>query len=228
MRLLKLSLVTVLAIGLCSFAIFQEDGRSKLYKTFLKEFDNKVAPAKFTLKTTKRVLNHNKIQTQQKAESELSPKDHTEPLPKRNILGNDFEKFIPGISRGMMSRLGPSTYEAEVLVANEKKFDAVIYSSSRSFDFGSKSYTLATFDKEGNRIEAKSLGHIYGGRELDVNINKQLEMTVTHMAPTDNQERLASENIRKIFITPKGEIMVHDTSLPTKKGKTKEIKPTFG
>ncbi len=220
MKVIRLSALAIVALALSSFMLMTEDGRDKLYQEFIDQFENKIAPAKFTLKASP--IQELEIQLKEDLAVQQTEKDVID-KPKSKTLGMQFDKFIPGISRGMMSRLGPSTYEAEVLVASDKNFNAVIYSRARGFDRGSKTFMLATFDQNGNEIAVQSIGHVYDRNFVDIVINKKLEMSVAQY-DVDYETKYAEVRIsKKIFITPKGEILVHKTE--DKNLEKLEIKP---
>lgn len=198
MQLLKIGFILSLVGSLCSFAYYsaQEDGREEVYKSFLSQFDQVDLPSTVTLKA---YIVTNKIKPKKQLENRAR---------KSNILGNEYDAFIPGISTGKMSRMGPSTYKAELALATTGKYSAVVYSRSRSFDGEGKSYILATFDGHGTPIETQYLGYVNVEEEVELTMTKKMELTTKSLLAA-GVDREFKEEIQKIFITPKGEILVH-------------------
>lgn len=202
MQLLKIGFILSLVGSLCSFAYYssQEDGREQLYKDFLSQFEQINLPGTVTLKA---YIVTNKIK----------PKKGKEKSENRartsNLLGNDYASFIPGIKYGKMSRMGPSTYKAELALATTGKYSAVVYSESRSFDGEGKSYFLATFDGHGTSIATNYLGYSNLEEEVELAISKKMELTIKSFRVKGANKR-SEEETKKMFITPKGEILVHE------------------
>ncbi len=206
MQLLKISFVLSLTISLCSFAYLTatEDGREELYNEFLSEFKKVNISKPFKLEAR-----YPQLEEEQTINKKQSKK--IEVAEERHILGGDYATFIPDINRGMMSRMGPSTYEAEAMVASNDQYNAVIYSESRSFNMGSKSFYMATYSKEGHQISVQYLGYAGSNSfvEMDVAKNKNMSMTVKEMIKKDNTKKYDANQTKKMMISPKGEILVH-------------------
>lgn len=224
MQLLKISLVLTLTISLCSFAYLSttEDGREELYNEFLNEFE------KVDISNTLKLEGANYAELKRvdvpKVEKQKQSKK-IEVAKERHILGADYGTFIPGINRGMMSRMGPSTYEAEAMVASNDKYNAVIYSESRSFGRGAKSFYMATYGKDGNQISVKYLGRAGSNSFVKLDVAKNMSMTVKGMIKRDNNKKYDVDQTKKMMISPKGEILVHGEKkietleIPLKKSK---------
>lgn len=202
MQLLKIGFILSLVGSLCSFAYYSahEDGREELYKDFLSQFEQVNLPSTVTLKAYN-------------VTNKIKPKKNKKSLEKAaelsNLLGNEYASFIPGIKYGKMSRMGPSTYRAELALATTGKYSAVVYSESRSFDGEGKSYFLATFDGHGTPIATHFMGYSNIEEEVDLAISKRMELTIKsfHVKGANNR---SEEATKKMFITPKGEILVHE------------------
>jgi hypothetical protein len=211
MQLLKISFILAFVTSLCSFAYYstQESSQERLYKQFLSEFEQVDIPNTLLLKAY--------IVTSKKdSKKELVVK-------KGKALTKEYTSFIPGIDRGMMSRMGPSTYKAELALATSGKYSAVVYSESRPFDGGTKSYILATFDGKGKKIGRKYLGASNEIVQTELKVNKKMELTVKAIFLEEKAELNAEQKIKKIFITPKGEILVHDTGATSDKKEPIQI-----
>lgn len=202
MQLVKVSFIVALTTSLCSFAYLSnmEDGKEQLYKEFLSQFEQVQLPTVVTFKMNVELYEKKQQnQTHRKERAKVNTK----------ILGTKFGDFIPGINHGMMSRMGPSTYEAEAALATSGKYSAVIYSRSRAFDGGAKSYSLATFDGNGKSIETKYLGYVGENECVEIAITKKMELTIKGMLSKGEGNNYEVDNTKKMFITPKGEILVH-------------------
>lgn len=196
MKLLKVSLIAVITLSLCSFAYYSmDDGRDQLYKDFLSEFAAIQLPKKIVFKAPQ-FKNDLKPQQNKKAEQ-----------PKSKVLTYDYESFIPGLGRGRMSRMGPSTYEAEVLLTANETFNAVIYSESRAFDRDAKSFILATYDDKGKQIDLRYLGYASPKNTIEMMATSKLELTIKEIQKEENTGK--KREAKKMFITPKGDILVH-------------------
>lgn len=211
MQLLKISLILGLVTSLCSFAYYTayEDGQERLYKEFLSKFEQVDLPSSLTLDAhiyTNEMTPEMRKKQLEKAESKKE---------RAKILTKEYSSFIPGISRGMMSRMGPATYKAEYALAAVGKYSAVIYSESRSFDGGAKSYILATFDGKGKSIGTRYIGYADFDRQTELNVNEEMELTIKELMMKDGTESYLEKSVSKMFITPKGEILVHEKFSPS-------------
>lgn len=206
MQLLKISFILGLVGSLCSFAYYSanEDGRERLYKNFLSEFEQVDLPSTLTLEAHI-VTNEMKPEKRKKQLEKLESKAE---LSK--VLTKEYATFIPGIERGMMSRMGPSTYKAELALATSGKYSAVIYSESRSFDGGAKSFILATFDGNGEPIGTRYLGYSDLEEQTELTVSEKMELTVKHLTIDGDEKEYDEEGTKRMFITPKGEILVHE------------------
>lgn len=212
MQLLKIGFILSLVGSLCSFAYYsaQDDSREQLYKKFLSQFEQVDLPSTLTLKA---YIVTNKM----KSEKDENALERSENRAKvSNLLGNEYASFIPGIERGKMSRMGPSTYKAELALATSGKYSAVIYSETRSFDGDGKSYILATFDGHGVPIDRRYLGYSSLEEEIELRISNKMELR-TKRLPVEGTVNEYEEEIKNMFITPKGEILVHEEDEPSDK-----------
>lgn len=222
MQLLKIGFILSLLGSLCSFAYYsaQEDGREELYKDFLSQFEQVNLPSTVTLKA--HVL-PNKIKPRKHKET-LEQRESTAEVSK--LLGNEYASFIPGIKYGKMSRMGPSTYKAELALATTGKYSAVVYSESRSFDGEGKSYFLATFDGHGTPIATHFIGYSNIEEEVDLAISKRMELTIKSFL-VEGANKRSEEATKKMFITPKGEILVHEEDQPLEEIEPVQKKATL-
>lgn len=205
MQLLKISFILGLVGSLCSFAYYSasEDGREQLYKKFLGEFEQINLPSSLTLRAN--IITDKTKSTDHKERTEkLEPKIGTS-----KILGKEYVSFIPGIERGMISRMGPNRYKAELALATSGKYSAVIYSESRAFDGVGRSFILATFDAKGQSIGTHNLAYVDLEQEAEVTISEKMEFTLKTLLIKEDVKSYKEEATKKVFITPKGEIMVH-------------------
>lgn len=216
MQLVKISLLLALVTSLCSFAYYsaQDDGRERLYKDFLSKFEQVNLPSTLTLES---YIVTNEMEPEER-KKQLEKSESKEELSK--VLGKDYATFIPGIDRGMMSRMGPSTYKAELALATSGKYSAVIYSESRSFDGGAKSFILATFDGNGAPVGTQYLAYVDLERGAKLTISKKMELTVKELIVKGAGHKYNEKGTKKMFITPKGEILVHEEG-----GSSKDVEP---
>jgi hypothetical protein len=192
MKIIKIAFIAVLAISFCSFAYnnSHEEGREQLFKDFLSQFKSIELPTKTSFK---------------------APSDKEK--ANRTVLDEKFDAFIPGITNGRMSRMGPSTYEAELLLSSTNNFATLIYSRSRGFDGRNKSYYLATFDQHGTEIGNHQLGYVHESSYIDLDLAADMKMLVTSMQTDDYdaaEKNFFPKTIKKMFVTAKGEIMVEE------------------
>lgn len=209
MQLLKIGFILSLVSSLCSFAYYsaQEDSREQLYKNFLSQFEQVDLPSKVILEAHIVTNEMKPLKRKKQLEKAKSEKEVLK------ILTKEYASFIPGIKQGLMSRMGPSTYKAEVALATTGKYSAVIYSRSRSFDGGAKSYILATFDGHGTPLKTHHLGYSDLEEKLELTISKKMELTTKRLFLGGNIKKY-DKKTKKMFITPKGEILVHEEDKP--------------
>jgi hypothetical protein len=209
MQLLKIGFILSLVGSLCSFAYYsaQEDSREQLYKKFLGQFEQVDLPSTMTLKA---YIVTNKIKPK-KNEKQLESLENG--VKTSNLLGSEYASFIPEIEFGKMSRMGSNTYKAELALVTNGKYSAVIYSVTRSFDGDGKSYVLATFDGHGVPLKNRNLGYSSLEEEIELTISNKMELTIKRLLVEGDTEEYEGE-ISKMFITPKGEILVHEEDQP--------------
>jgi hypothetical protein len=206
MKIFKIAFIATLAISFCSFAFNskteKEDGKEQLYKDFLSKFELVKLPKHLVLKPLTESL--------QKATLETEPVLEHKNKDKGRVLGAKYAAFIPEIEEGMMSRMGPSTIEAEAMLAtNSKDYNALIYSSSYSYGFNSKSYFLATFDKNGAPLHSQYLGHANGQGKLDLTVSADMKLLVKELEQgTNNPTELVAGRSTELVVNNKGEIVV--------------------
>lgn len=215
MQLLRISFLLLLTITLSSFAYFStiDEGRKQLYKDFLKEFERVNLPTKVLLKAYI---------------PQLEDSEEEKPQWNSSVLGSEYGDFIPSINRGMMSRMGPSVFRAELMLATTTHYNAVIYSKSRSFDGGGKSYILATFNKEGKMLYSQTLGYAGFENQVNLEVTKKMEFTIQQMEIQGEEQSYEVQDTKKVFITPKGEILVHqEQNLLDSPAIQQQTKPKF-
>ncbi|MCP4441270.1 MAG: hypothetical protein GY810_20385 [Aureispira sp.] len=213
MRFLTIGLSTAFLISLCSFVAIQVTSTPKelpvdqeLYKKFLSKFTKAKLP--YTLKFDAPKVRGKWYKNGFKASQENAKVE--------NHLTHEFSKFIPAIRRGYMSRMGPDDYQAEVMVASNDKFNAIIYSKKPNYAGRKTTYTLMTFDQHGDLISKQDIARVYGESYYDAKISKNLVVSVKHYKAEyddtkkyDDQQEMdfrAGESI-KYTITATGEIL---------------------
>lgn len=209
MQFVKIGFILSLVGSLCSFAYYstQDSSREQLYKKFLNQFESVDLPSTLTLKA---YIVTDKTRSK-KDKNTMKPSEHR--AKKSILLGNEYASFIPGIARGKMSRMGPNTYKSELALATKGKYSAVIYSEKRSFDGDGKGYILATFDGHGTPIQTRYLGYSSLEEEIELIINKKMELSIKRLF-IEGDINDFEEEAKKIFISPKGEILVHEEVKP--------------
>lgn len=193
MKVLKIGFILSIVASLCSFAYYnnKEKERVALYQEFLKQFEQVELPGRVVLKPTDYAAMFKLEEEKESKEEKISP-----------VLDMSFKDFIPALGRGRMSRLGPSTYRAEVLLTSNKKFDAVIFSVSRPYDRNACSYTIKTFDKKGKAIAEHALGYADAKNKVVLTATEDLELTV-------KGGQKVGKSVIKMKLTPSGEVLVH-------------------
>jgi hypothetical protein len=167
---MKFALPIFAIAALCSFALIKTNN-SKLpidqnYKNFLEKFDKVELPHKIAVK---------RFKTREAYYKSVDSEDNRGDSKK--YLSSEYADILPDISRGMMSRMGPDDYEAEVMLASTKHFDAVIFSRIPSFR-GSKTYYVATFDKNGKMLSKMTVASGGYSSIEDCKISKDLVINV--------------------------------------------------
>ena len=195
MKALKIGFIVSLVVSLCSFAYYnnKEKNRAVLYQEFLEQFQKVEIPGKLILKPNSGDYDLGSSIKDKKAAEKIS----------NPVLDVTFKDFIPALGRGRMSRLGPSTYRAEALLASNDKFDAIIFSIARPFDRNACSYRIKTFDKKGNTLGEYALGYANENHKVVVAVTQDLHLTIK-----ESQRRKVSLDTRKMQITEEGEIIV--------------------
>jgi hypothetical protein len=159
-----------------SFSIVSNNTNSKLpieknYQNFLAKFEKVSLPYALT------------IEPSVEFDIEDSDKFYAE-----KYLGFEFGEILPDIKKGMMSRMGPDDYAAEVLIASKSKFDVLIYSRNPSFR-EHKTYILATFDKKGKLISKQHIaGKNYSYTESCI-ISNDLKVKISKEANSQSDEK---------------------------------------
>jgi hypothetical protein len=210
MKYLKMGFVFAVALSLTSFAYLSTDdfGKEELFKAFINEFKQVQLPNTLTFKSDyHRVNKHEVSQSGELLQNSIIKKSSNKP---KRVLGKDYVTFIPGINSGMMSRIGPTTYTAEVMLASNKQYTAVIYSESRPFDYTVNGYTLATFDNTGKQIYAKHIGESSTNGYIKMAFSKNMSITINNISINQETNKNTIENTKKWFITPVGKILIHD------------------
>ena len=202
--------VFALALSLSSFAYLSTDdfGKEELFKAFINEFKKVQLPNTLTFKSDyHRVNKHEVNQSGDLLQNSIIKKSGNK---IKNALGMNYVTFIPGINSGMMSRIGPTTYTAEVMLASNKQYTAVIYSKSRPFDYTINGYTLATFDNTGKQINAKHIGESSTDGYIKMALSRNMSITINDISINQETAKKTIENTKKWFITPDGKILIHE------------------
>ncbi len=170
MKLMKFALPLFAIAALCSFALIKSNDSKlpidKTYKNFLEKFDKVELPHKITAK---------RFKTSEAYFKSVDSDDNRG--ERKKYLSSEYADILPEISRGMMSRMGPDDYQAEVLLATTKHFDALIFSRIPSFR-GNKTYYVATFDKNGKMLSKMAVASFGYTSIEDCKISKDLVINV--------------------------------------------------
>ena len=217
MKNLTIALFGIATIALCSFAVMKVNTTDntvnpKVYKKFLSKFDQVALP--YTL-AAKRPSTYAELENQNDSAN-----------TQEQYLGGECEKILHEMQRGRYSRMGPDDFNAEVMLASNKNFDAIIYSRTPSFR-GSKTYYVATFDKAGNMIKKAAVARVGYGRIEEARISADLTIQVDQFKIESSEEDTDNaklsyhlENSRTIIINPNGNIIESTNSdAPTKQKK---------
>lgn len=208
MKVLKFALPMLALAGLCSFVFVQSSTKSEdlpieqTYKNFLAKFDKVELPYSVEIKR------HKTREAFYDAENNNSA-DRKE----GKYIGREFGDILPEVNRGMMSRMGPDDYEAEVMLAAGKNFDAVIYSRSASFR-GSKTYYVATFDKKGKMLgkmaiasqNYSSIEECKVSKDLVINVEKYKIEGMNSLEEEDTDLTYTLASSKEYVITAAGNI----------------------
>lgn len=225
MRILIVGLSAAVVLTLCSFVIHSTQQKmpvdQKLYKQFLAKFDKVKMPYAISYEQpkTRGEMYNSKFKT---SHENTNANKH---------LSHDFSKFIPAIRRGYMSRMGPDDYQAEVLVAANEQFNAIIYSKKPSHAGRKTAYILMTFDPYGDLISKEEVASTYGDSFTEAKISKKLVVTSKQYKAVydknssydeDQKVNFELEQTAKYTITATGEILKDEES--TLKAK-QELEP---
>lgn len=229
MKILKIALAVLVVFGLSSFVLVQNFNTKetppidqKLYQKFLSKFDKTDLPYAVGPIKAKTVGEYFDLQQE------------GIPFDADKHLGREYAKILPAISSGMMSRMGPDDYQAEVLLASEKHFKALIYSRTPSFREG-KTYYVATFDKEGKKVDQISVSGSYYRNMSQATIDKDLNISMQNyeVKGMDGDDEDALEYILKssqtYSISPNGSIVkTSESKTPKVLDKKIQQKQNFG
>jgi hypothetical protein len=231
MKILKFAFAAVLLMGLSSFVLvssFHKEEKAappidqKLYHKFLAKFEKAELP--YTLSPEKAKTVGEYFDLQQKAV----------PFNEEKHLGREFSDILPAIARGMMSRMGPDDYQAEVLLAASKHFNALIYSRTPAFREG-QTYFVATFDADGHKIDeiAISASYYRTFKEATIDEDLNISMRTYEVEGMDGEEedelRYQLKESKDYAISPNGTIVETSSDLPEKSlNKQLQQKQDFG
>jgi hypothetical protein len=156
MKKFPLLFLSLIAIALCSFAMFETQemgGVSKLkYEQYLSLFKKIELPYQVALDTAI--------------------------ILKPHRIDGSFSHFHDGLSTGGFSRMGPSNYYAEALVVSNEKINVVLYSVVRPRSRNDYSYYLQSIDAKGNVIMNLFLVSLNDRTKNTCQINKDLSIVV--------------------------------------------------
>ena len=167
---MKFALALFAIAALCSFALIKSNDSKlpidKTYKNFLEKFDKVKFPLKITAK---------RFKTSEAYFNSVDSEDNRSDYKKH--LSSEYAGILPEISSGRMSRMGPDEYQAEVMLASTKHFDAVMFSRIPSFG-GNKTYYVATFDKNGKMLSKMAVASDGYSYVEDCKISKSLVINI--------------------------------------------------
>ena len=156
MKKSPLLFLSLIALALCSFAIFETretKGVTKLkYQQYLSLFDKVELPYQVALDTGI--------------------------ISKATRIDVGFSHFHEELRTGGFSRIGPSNYYAEALVVSNEKINVVLYSVVRPRSRKEYSYYLQSIDAKGNIIMNTFLVSLNNKTKNTCQINKDLSITV--------------------------------------------------
>ncbi len=77
-------------------------------------------------------------------------------------IGTQFEAFIPALRYGQFSRVGPDVFRPTALLSQTNQSILMVYSRSRGYANGYKTYFLATYSPKGKRIDETEIARSRG------------------------------------------------------------------
>lgn len=174
MKKQSLMFLALVVLGLSSFVWFERGGEAPIEESLRKQYISLFEKVELPYK--------------------LEPNDN---WMTATHLTRDYRHFISGLGRGQFSRMGPSDYYPEVMVASTDKFDAVIYSEAAPYD-EKPTYYLQIVDKKGDVVDTRYLIEGYGESDF-VNFNKDLTFMI-HSPTTDVYLKIDADG--KIIAAP--------------------------
>ena len=171
MKTFKFGIIALAAIGVCSFAFLRSTSElpvdKALYNKFVNEFEKVDLPYTLELAKPKNEKEYDEQYGWGRYEHE-----------RKNRLAYEYSKFIPSLARGYASRMGPDNFNAEILVAKNKEFTALVYSREPNYSSSVITYVLATFDDKGRMIDEYTIGGVNSGSIEEPTIGKDLKIAI--------------------------------------------------
>lgn len=170
MKKQSLIFLALVVLGLSSFVWFERGGDAPIEESLRKQYISLFEKVELPYK--------------------LAPNDN---WMTATHLTRDYRHFISGLGRGQFSRMGPSDYYPEAMVASTDKFDAVIYSEATPYD-EKPTYYLQIVDKKGDVLDTRYLIEGYNAADY-VAFQKDLRFSVHTNKSTESLKIDADGNI---------------------------------
>ncbi len=138
----------------------------KLFKKFIKSFPSEGLPYK--------------VDQAQLLKYKINAKMTREEITALmvNEIPDEFSAYVPGLNQGKFSRMGPSTYRFEQLLAQTDNIVAVVISKSRGYR-SNPSFLLYTYSSKGKLLTTKQLGWRSYNSITTASIDKDLSIEVS-------------------------------------------------
>jgi hypothetical protein len=194
MKKTPLVFLALFALSLCSFAIYENyEDNSPIEEAQLTQY-----LSQFRAETLPYTIN-------KKSQDWM-----TQPL-----ISSKHTHFIPYIIKNSFSRIGPTIYRSDALIASNDRFYAVIYTEKSPIEHVFPNFFLQTIDKKGDVIATQSLikedyflsqeQNIENEASVIINADLSIKMTMLRYDFTTKSNILVTKNWQ---ITESGEIRV--------------------
>lgn len=191
MKSLPFAFALLFALSLCSFAIFRTQEAAPIEESLRTQYLAAFRPVAFPY-----TLNAENTEYKKKAR-----------------FSRDYKHFIPGLSRGSFSRMGPSYYYPDAVLASTEKYDAVLYVEQAPYGGEGGSFVLQTIAKNGDIIATRTIINDYalengGVAVIDKNLNITSEEVRFDYANRDADNQPKMQKLSKQFrVSAEGKIV---------------------
>lgn len=167
--------------------IFGGKKSKKLFKKFLKSFPSQGLPYKVD---QAELLKYRIDKNTTKSEMmEL----------RQNQIPDEFAAYVPGLNQGKFSRMGPSTYRFEQLLAQTDDVVAVVISNDRGYR-SNPSFVLYTYSTKGKLLTTKQLGWRSYNSITTASVDTNLDIEVnTHSIIRKKADKYRTVDYKKII-----------------------------